>query len=170
MVEATDRGLLQSVVTNPLFALVSDIQHNKSTFTGREIWSKEGTDTVEEKTWKCTEYIWKALVPSMSFKGIYWDKMYRAATGKTMYGKKELIPETIAHTVFGIRLQALDEGLTLRRKMYDTQSKLRELQGKMITLIRKQSNKEITPQEANELRTQYLMQIKDLIKEDIKGK
>ena len=168
MVEATDRGLLQSTVTNPLFALVSDIQHNKSTFSSREIWKE--TDTTEEKTWKATEYIWKALVPSMSFKGIYWDKMYRAATGKTSYGKKELVPETIAHTIFGIRLQSLDEGLALRRKTYDTQSKLRELQGKMITLIRKQSDKEIAPQEANELRTQYMKQIQDLIDKDIKGK
>jgi len=168
MVEASDRGLLQSAVNNPLFALVSDIQHNKSTFTGREIWKE--TDTTEEKTWKSAEYIWKALVPSMSFKGIYWDKMYRAATGKTMYGKKELVPETIAHTIFGIRLQSLDENLALRRKMYDVQNKLRELQGKMMTLIRKQGDKEITPQEANELRTQYMKQIQDLIDKDIKGK
>lgn len=167
MVDASDRGLLQTTVTNPLFALVSDIQHNKSTFTGREIWKE--TDTTEEKTWKSTEYIWKALVPSMSFKGIYWDKMYRAATGKTMYGKKELIPETIAHTIFGIRLQSLDKNLALRRKMYGVQSKLRELQGKMMTLIRKQNDKEITPQEANELRTQYMQQIQNLINKDIKG-
>ena len=35
MVDVTDRGLINTLVSNPLFILVSDIQHNKSSFTGR---------------------------------------------------------------------------------------------------------------------------------------
>jgi len=163
MTEVTDRGLTNVLVSNPLFTLISDINHNKSSFTGKEIWKE--TDTTEEKTWKSTEYIWQGLVPSLSYKGIYWDKLYRAATGQTRYGKKELIPETVAHTIFGLRTQALDMNIAQRKKIYDTQSKLRELQGKMIDVISKQSRKEINPIEAQKLKQQYLKQTQDLMEE-----
>lgn len=162
MTEVTDRGITNVLVSNPLFVLVSDVNHNQSSFTGKQIW--KDTDTTEEKAWKSTEYVWQGLVPSLSYKGIYWDKLYRAATGETKYGKKEMIPEAVAHTVFGLRTQALDLNIAQRRQVYDQQSQLRELQNKMRDLLIRQTYGEVTPEESYQLRQQYLNQMMDVVK------
>jgi len=157
--DANERGLLKIGITNPLFQLTADISRNKSGWTDREIY--KNTDTTEEKTFKCMKYIWQGLVPSLAYKGIYWDKLEEAATGKkTRLGKEQPLPEAIAHTVFGLRTQAIDITMQRRFNMYKTQKNLSELQGKMIGLIQEHKYGRITREEFVEKRQQYINQMR----------
>lgn len=161
--DTQERGVLKSVVTNPLYQLVSDISHNKSGWTERPIWKE--TDLPEEKWAKQVEYIWYNLVPSLAYKGIYWDKILDAATGKpSKYGKIRPLPETIAHTIFGLRTQPID---IKRQKLFgafEKRDQLQELNKKMTDIIRRQKAGNISKEEYNKKRQQYLQQIKDLFK------
>jgi hypothetical protein len=162
--EMSERGLLKTGITNPIFQLVADISRNKSGWTNREIYKE--TDTTSEKAVKSMQYIWQSLVPSLAYKGIYWDKIYNAATGKpSKTGKIPSIPETLAHTIFGLRTQAIDLELQKRLKAYESRTKMQEIRGKMIDIMQRRASGNITDEEFLRLRTQYLEQAKTMAKE-----
>lgn len=157
--DAEERGLLKTGITNPLFQLTADISRNKSGWTDKEIY--KGTDTTKEKTFKAMKYIWQSLTPSLAYKGIYWDKLEEAATGKkTKMGKVQPLPEAIAHTIFGLRTQAIDVKTQRRFNMYKVQKNLSELQGKMINLINERKYGRITEEEFISTRQQYINQMR----------
>ena len=153
--EAEQRGLLKSAVTNPLATLTFDIMNNKSSWTGRKIWD----DAIPEDKWtpayrkeqnvKKMLYIWQALAPNLMYKGIYWDKIVGAATGKKQRGKDMLLPEAIAHTIFGARTQALDPDEALRWKLYQATEGFDELRGNMVKILMQRSNGDIEEEEFN---------------------
>ncbi|KKM75685.1 hypothetical protein LCGC14_1387740 [marine sediment metagenome] len=151
--EAEQRGLLKSVVTNPLAQIIFEIKENKSSWTGRKIWD----DAIPEDKWtpayrkeqnlKKMLYVWQALSPSLAYKGIYWDKIVGAATGKKARGKDILLPEAIAHTIFGVRTQAVDTVESRRWKLLNAAKGFDELRGNMVRILMQQSNGDITVEE-----------------------
>jgi len=150
--------------------MVGDIQRNKSSWTGREIWRE--TDTTEEKTWAMTQYVWQNLTPGLAPKGVYWDKLSEAATGKpSKIGKVRPVPETIAHTIFGLRTQPIDVKEQKKWRLLDKQRQLKEFYGKMADITQRKRAGNITQEEYDKKKTQYLEQIKKLLVEgkDVAG-
>lgn len=160
--DAQDRGLLSATITNPLFQTVADITRNKSGWSGREIY--EETDTPEEKTFKQMLHVWQTAMPSLMYKGIYWDKMYESATGKpSKMGKIRPLAPTIAHTIFGLRTQAIDIEQQQRFNIAAKRAKVEELEKKMADIVVRFSNDNITEEEYEEKREQYFKQIQDIL-------
>jgi hypothetical protein len=151
--EAEQRGLLKSTVTNPLLTLTFDIMNNKSSWTGRKIYDdaipvdKQTPAYRKEQNFKKMLYVWQALSPSLMYKGIYWDKLYGAATGKKLRGKDMLLPEAIAHTIFGVRTQAFDEDEARRWQLLRMAEGFDELRGNMLKILTQRSNGDINEQE-----------------------
>lgn len=151
--EAEQRGLMKSAITNPLVQITYEIMQNKSSWTGRKIYDdaipvdKQTPAYRKEQNFKKMLYVWQALSPSLAYKGIYWDKLYGAATGKKIRGKDMLLPETIAHTIFGVRTQALDVSEARRWKMLRMAKGFDELRGNMVKVLMQKANGDITEQE-----------------------
>ena len=151
--EAEQRGLMKSTITNPLSQLVYDVMANKSSWTGREIFDdaippdKQTPAYRREQNFKKMLYVWQALAPSIAYKGIYWDKLYGAATGKKERGKDMLLPEAIAHTIFGVRTQALDVDEARRWKLLRMAEGFDELRGNMVKILMQRANGDITEKE-----------------------
>lgn len=151
--EAEQRGLMKSTITNPLSQIVYEIMINKSSWTGRKIYDdaipvdKQTPAYRKEQNFKKMLYVWQALSPSISYKGIYWDKLYGAATGKKIRGKDMLLPEAIAHTIFGVRTQALDIDEARRWKLLEMAEGFNELRGSMVRILMQRSNGDITEKE-----------------------
>jgi hypothetical protein len=159
--EVGERGVLKSVVTNPLVNMVGDIKRNKTSFTEREIWKE--TDTRKEKFFKGMKYVWQNLMPALTPKGLYWDKLEEAATGKpSVIGKKRPLPETIAHTVFGLRTQPIDVKRQKGYKYYERQKAVEELSKKLNTLGRERKVGRISEKEFIKKRNQYKKQLQEL--------
>ena len=151
--EAEQRGLMKSAITNPLVQITYEIMQNKSSWTGRKIYDdaipvdKQTPAYRKEQNFKKMLYVWQALSPSLAYKGIYWDKLYGAATGKKIRGKDMLLPESIAHTIFGVRTQALDVSEARRWKMLRMAKGFDELRGNMVKVLMQKANGDITEQE-----------------------
>ncbi len=162
--ELQSRGALDVFVTNPIIQVVGDIQRNKSSFTDREIWKE--TDTDQEKFLKKLEYFWMTATPSLAPKGLYWDKLEAAITKTpSKYGKVPPLKETIAHTIFGARTQPID---VKQQKIYKVRSvdrKRRELEAKLRDIAIRRKNKNITPEEYDDKKQQYLEQLRGLKEE-----
>lgn len=162
--DAQDRGLLAATATNPLFQIVADITRNKSGWSGREIYKE--TDTDKEKTFKMMLHLWETAVPSLAYKGIYWDKIYESATGKpSKMGKARPLGPTIAHTVFGLRTQAIDVEDQELFRLQEKQRKIHELEAKIRDIVIRENRGNIDEEEYTRKRDQYFNQIKELLKE-----
>ena len=163
--EAEQRGLLKSVVTNPLAQIVFEIKENRSSWTGRKIYDdaipvdKQTPAYRKEQNLKKMLYVWQALVPSLVYKGIYWDKIYGAATGKKQRGKDMLLPETIQHTIFGVRTQAIDPVESRRWSLLRAAEGFDELRGNMTRVLMQLSNGDITEKEFDKKWTIYTDQL-----------
>lgn len=163
--DAQERGILKVGITNPLFQLVADIRANKSGWTGRAIYDdailpeKQTEEYRGEQNLKKMLYVWQGLVPSLAYKGIYWDKLYAAATGKKIRGKDMLLPETIAHTLFGLRTQAIDPQEERRWNLLRMMKGFDELRGNMLRVTMQRSNGDIDEEEYNEKMNIYLDQL-----------
>lgn len=163
--EANERGLLKAGITNPLFQLVSDIRANKSGWTDQKIYDdeipveKQTPAYRKEQNLKKMLYIWQGLVPSLAYKGIYWDKLYGAATGKKARGKDMLLPETIAHTLFGIRTQAVDPAENQRWRLMEMMDGFDELRGNMYRIAVQRSRGDITEDEYDTKQKVYMDQM-----------
>lgn len=158
--EIQTRGALDVFVSNPLIQIVADIQRNKNSFTDRPIWMQ--TDTPREKMAKKFEYVWQTIAPSLTPKGLYWDKLYEAATGKTYYGKKRPLPETIAHTVLGLRTQAIDVPLQKRFRQTEFNKQRMELIKKLRRNAQKHSLGDTSDAEYTKRQNQYIQQLVEL--------
>jgi hypothetical protein len=151
--EAEQRGLMKSAITNPLVQITYEIMQNKSSWTGRKIYDdaipvdKQTPAYRKEQNFKKMLYVWQALSPSIAYKGIYWDKLYGAATGKKIRGKDMLLPEAIAHTIFGVRTQALDVSEARRWKLLRMAKGFDELRGNMVKVLMQKANGDITEKE-----------------------
>ena len=151
--EAEQRGLMKSTVTNPLVQITYEIMLNKSSWTGRKIYDdaipvdKQTPAYRREQNFKKMLYVWQALSPSIAYKGIYWDKLYGAATGKKVRGKDMLLPEAIAHTIFGVRTQALDVDEARRWSLLRAAKGFDELRGNMVRILMQKANGDITEKE-----------------------
>jgi len=161
--EAQERGVMESVITNPLIQIVGDVMRNKSSWSDREIWKE--TDTPEEMGYKKLEYVWRNLMPSLTPKGLYWDKLHDAVTGTpSKYGKKVPLPETIAHTVFGMRTQGIDVKEQKKFRVFDKQRQVEELSGKIKDITLRKSSGNMSQKEYDRLKEQYKNQITEILK------
>jgi hypothetical protein len=163
--DAQDNKLLGDVITNPLVQITADIARNKSGWSGREIWND--TDTTEEQNFKKMLYVWQAAVPSLMYKGIYWDKLYNAATGRpSKMGEIQPLAPAIAHTIFGLRTQAIDVEQQKLFRMIEKQKSVQELEGKIRDIVIREANGNIDEEEYTKKRDQYIQQIQGLLSED----
>jgi hypothetical protein len=166
--EANERGLLKVGITNPLFQLVADIRANKSGWTDRKIYDdaippeKQTEAYRREQNLKKMLYVWQGLVPSLAYKGIYWDKLYGAATGKKSRGKDMLLPEAIAHTLFGARTQAIDPQEQRRWRLLELNEEYQELRGNMLKVLMQNNNGDITKEEFEKKWDTYIEQMQKL--------
>ncbi|MBN2591591.1 MAG: hypothetical protein JXA96_17125 [Sedimentisphaerales bacterium] len=163
--EADQRGLLKTTITNPLTQIVYDIKDNKSSWTGRQIYDdaippdKQTPEYRREQNFKKMLYVWQALAPNLIYKGVYWDKLYGAATGKKERGKDMLLPETIAHTIFGLRTQAVDVEENRRWKMLRMADGFDDLRGNIMKIVMQRSNGDITEEEFEKKYNVYIEQL-----------
>jgi len=163
--EAEQRGLMKSTITNPLVQITQEIMLNKSSWTGKKIYDdaipvdKQTPAYRKEQNLKKMLYVWQALAPSLMYKGIYWDKLYGAATGKKERGKDMLLPEAIAHTIFGVRTQALDVDEARRWKLLRMAEGFDELRGNMVKILMQRANGDITEKEFDKKWTIYTDQL-----------
>ena len=165
---AQDRGLLGSIVTNPAVQVTADIMRNKSGFSGREIWKE--TDTPKEQTFKKMIHFWQTAVPSLMYKGIYWDKMYNGVTGKpSKMGEIAPVAPMVAHTLFGLRTQAVDPEQQAIYRQYEKMSQAQELEKKIADISIRETNGNITEEEYDQKREQYMEQIQSLFNEKEEG-
>ena len=139
------RGVLNTVISNPLVQIVGDIQRNKSSWNDRSIFN-EKTDTRREQFAKKVLYAWQSLSPALfpdlipgekfSSGGVYWGRLYDALSGTPRlqggHLKKQPLPETVAHVIGGLRTQAVDEKLALRGKALDWNEATREISAQMM--------------------------------------
>jgi len=160
--DVQDRGLAGAVITNPLFQTVADITRNKSGWSGWEIYDE--TDTPEEKTFKQMLHVWQTAVPSLMYRGIYWDKLYESATGKpSKMGKVRPIGPAIAHTIFGLRAQPIDVTQQQQFRLMEKRKQVEELEGKIRDIIIREASGNIDEKEYNQKRDQYQKQIETIL-------
>lgn len=166
------RGALNVIISNPMLQVVGDIQRNKDSFAGRKIW--EDTDTEEEKFTKKVLHFWQSAAPLPPWfpGGRYYDKIYEAVTGKPskkwdiLLEKKPSLPETLLHTLGGLRLAPVDVGKQAMFYWQDKQQKIIELEKKISDSFIQQSAGNISQEQLRELREQYMQQMVDLVSED----
>ena len=163
--EANERGILKAGITNPIFQLISDIRSNKSGWTNQKIYDdaipveKQTPAYRKEQNLKKMLYVWQGLVPSLAYKGIYWDKLVGAATGRKTRGKDMLLPETIAHTLFGMRTQAVDPDEQRRWRLMEMMDGFDELRGNMYRVAMQRSRGDITEEEYQKKWNVYMDQM-----------
>ncbi|MHC4620953.1 MAG: hypothetical protein ACYTEQ_24675 [Planctomycetota bacterium] len=171
MNEVAQRSPLGVVWSNPLVQLAGDVQRNKSSFTGRPIWNEAPVDSPREQWAKGATYAWQAMVPSLAPKGLYWDKLYDAATG-TGKGlgqkgdvKRRLLPETVAHTLFGLRTEAVDPNMAKLYQGKDFNRITGQMAGKLFKLRRDMELGRITQEEFDRESTKLVNRVRDYVKE-----
>ena len=173
--DAQERGLLKIGITNPIFQIAADFSRNKSGWTEREIWKE--TDTFQERTAKKMKYFWGTLMPSLAPKGLYWDRLMDVATGKPSKakpgypeGKKRLPIETIAHTLLGLRTQAIDPQEQRRWRLLEKRGQIKELRSKMVDITLRRKSGNITEEEYQKKRKQYIEQVKKVLRKSTREK
>ncbi len=172
--ETTNAGSI--LMSNPLVRIPAELAANKSIWSGRKIFDDEippKDQTVEysrEQTAKKLKYFWGTLAPSLAPKGLYWDRLIDAATGrppKTLTGapQEQLLPETVAHTIFGLRTQPINVKEQKMFRLWDKQRQIQEAQKniKNIELRRKSGNIEQAEYESK--KAIYIEQIEKIVKE-----
>jgi len=161
MAEIQERGPLDVFVSNPLIQIVADLKRNVDSFTDRPIWKE--TDTPKEKAFKKMQHFWRIAMPSWTPKGLYWKKLEDAALGRpSKYGKEPSVGRTIAHTIFGLRTQAVDPNLMAQWKIRGESAKIRELKAKLRDIAIRKEAGNITEEEFDKRRKQYIKQIQDI--------
>lgn len=160
--ELQERGPLDVFVANPLVQAVGDLKRNRDAFTGREIWQE--TDTDAEKFYKRVEHIWRIASPSLAPKGLYWDKLYESATGKPDVRPRPF-PETVAHTILGLRTQAIDEEEQYTRFLREKRDNIEELEGKLIRIEFEFSDGKISESEYKKRQKRAYQQIDKVLEE-----
>ncbi len=171
--ETTNVGNI--LLSNPIVRIPAEIATNKSVWSGRKIYDDEippGEQTPEykrEQTVKKMKYFWGTLMPSLAPKGLYWDRMFEAAKGtpiKTVTGKpkKRLLPETLAHTLLGLRTQAIDVEDQKYYRLWDKQRQIKEVQSKMKDIEMRKHVGNISEDEYQKRREIYIEQMENVIK------
>lgn len=137
--ELKTRGPLDIIMANPFIQTIEDLMHNKSSFTDRTIWEETdenviitypGGAKVSLADIKKVSYVWDAMMPGLAPGGSYSNKLIDAFNSKqNKYGKQSLKKEAIAHTVFGLRTQAVDPELQSIFAIKDKQKAIAELVG-----------------------------------------
>jgi len=172
--ESTNVGSV--LMSNPLVRIPAELAANKSIWSGRKIYDDEippDEQTVEyrrEQTAKKMKYFWGTLAPSLAPKGLYWDRLIDAATGKppkTLTGapKEQLLPETIAHTVFGLRTQPVNVKEQKMFRLWDKQRQIQEVQKKVKDIEMRRRSGNIDQGEYEQQKDIYIKQMQKIIKE-----
>ncbi len=172
--ESTNVGSI--LMSNPMVRIPAELAANKSIWSGRKIYDDEippDEQTVEyrrEQNAKKLKYFWGTIAPSLAPKGLYWDRLIDAATGrppKTLTGapKEQLLPETLAHTIFGLRTQPINVKEQKMFRLWDKQRQIQEVQKsiKDIELRRRAGN--IEQGEYEQQKDIYIKQMQKIIKE-----
>lgn len=132
--------------SNPIFSIPADIQRNVSAFTQKPIWLE--TDTDQEKSIKVSDYIYKAIMPSLApeipFTGIRggysWDKLVSSLTQKPDYfGRIKSLPSTFLDIGLGIKAQPFDIGQEVGFRSMEQQKKSDEIKANIRKIGRDQS-------------------------------
>jgi len=167
--EIQERGTLDVFVSNPLLQIVGDLKRNKDSFKDREIyndtisWDEMTPEYKREQRYKIYEYTWRVLAPSLAPKGLYWDKLHDAATGvPTKQGKEIPLPETIAHTIFGLRTQPIDPQMQQAWNAYGLQDKFQALTKALIDIAIRRGQGNITEEEYESRQRIYIDQLQKL--------
>ena len=79
-------------------------------------------------------------------------------------GKKTLIPETIAHTVLGLRTQAIDVKEQKKWRLIGKQGQLKEMRSKAYDIIIRKNAGNITDEEFQAKKKQYMKQMQEIRK------
>lgn len=172
--EIQERGVLDFFVSNPALQIFGDLKRNKDSFTDRPIWddsipeSKWTPDYRREQNAKKWEHCWRVLSPSLTpGVGLYWDKLQDAATGKpSKAGKKRLLPETIAHTIFGLRTQAIDPEMQRVWNSYGLNKQVQSLNKALIDIAIRRGRGNITEEEYERRQRIYTEQLQKLFELD----
>lgn len=171
--ETTNVGSI--LLSNPIVRIPAEIATNKSVWSGRKIYDdaippeEQTPEYRREQTAKKMKYFWGTLVPSLAPKGLYWDRMIEAATGKpikTVTGEKKrrLLPETLAHTLLGLRTQPIDIEDQKYYRLWDKQRQIREIQSNMSDIEMRKKVGNITEDEYQRRREIYIKQMENVVK------
>jgi hypothetical protein len=167
MAEMNQRGPLDVALSNPLYTLLADLQRNKSSFKDKPIyddsipWEDMTPEYRREQYFKIFKYGWQMAAPSLAPEGLYWDKIEQAARGQRP------IPETLAHTVFGLRTQAIDPKET---KMWHYKGKAKQtgnLSSQLWGLSLKKARGKISDEEYEKQRKMLIDQTKHLTEQQL---
>lgn len=170
--ETTNVGSI--LMSNPMVRIPAELATNKSIWSGRKIyddeipWGEMSPEYRREQTAKGMKYFWGTIAPSLAPKGLYWDRMIEAATGKplkttTGKEKKRLLPETIAHTLLGLRTQPIDVEDQKLYRLWDKGRQIREIQSSMNDIEMRKKTGNITSDEYQQRREIYIKQMEDVI-------
>lgn len=171
--ETTNVGSI--LLSNPIVRIPAELAANKSIWNGKKIyndeipWSEMTPEYRREQIAKGMKYFWGTLAPSLAPEGLYWDRMIEAAKGtpiKTVTGKpkKRLLPETIAHTLLGLRTQAIDPKAQKYYGLWEKQRQIREVQSDMKNIEMRKRSGNITEDEYQEKREIYIKQMENIVK------
>ncbi len=172
--ETTNVGSI--LLSNPIVRIPAEIATNKSIWSGRKIYddsippNEQTPEYKAEQTAKKMKYFWGTLVPSLAPKGLYWDRMIDAATGrplKTMRKdkpKKRLLPETLAHTLLGLRTQPIDVKDQQYYRLWEKERQIREIKSNMKDIEIRKEVGNITDDEYQRRREIYIEQMENVVK------
>jgi hypothetical protein len=162
MAEMNQRGPLDVALSNPLYTFFADVQRNKNAFMDKPIyddsvpWEDMTPEYKREQYFKILKYFWKMAAPSLAPEGLYWDKLEQAAKGQRP------IPETLAHTVFGLRTQAIDPTESKMWYYKGVDKQIRLLNSQLYSLGAQLAKKRITQAEHDRQVKMITDQIKSL--------
>ncbi len=163
MAEMNQRGPLDVILSNPLYTLLSNIQTNYNTYTGKKIyddsipWEDMTPEYRREQNYKKLKFAWQLSSPPYYPGGIYWNKLDAA-----FRDKNKSIPKALAHTMAGFRTQAVDPEET---KMWYHKGKKKQmggLSGQLRSLGIKKALGKITAEEYEQQKKILIDQMKHL--------
>jgi len=163
------------LLSNPMVRIAAELATNKSVWSGRKIFDdaipleEQTKEYRREQTAKKMKYVWGTIAPSLAPKGLYWDRLIDAAKGrpkKTITGekKKMLLPQTIAHTIFGLRTQPIDVKEQEFYRATEVRRKIKEIRGKLMDIGLRKRSGNITNEEYTRREKIYLDQIESISK------
>lgn len=161
MAEMNQRGLIDVAVSHPLYTLLSNIQTNYNTFTGKKIyddsipWDEMTPGYKREQRYKIFKFGWQLAAPPYAPGGIYFDKLDEAFRKQTRSKLKALF-----HTGVGFRTTAVDpkEAEMWHYKGVDKQ--LKSLSGQLWGLSYKKAQDKITTEKYERKKKIILDQMK----------
>jgi hypothetical protein len=173
--DARQRGLMGSMVTNPLIQMYGDIQRNKNAFTGAKIYDDrippdEQTPAYRrEQRAKMAKYFWQGILPPLSPKGMYWERIEEALQGKDIVervgeeGKPRRLPQTLLHTTMGLKFQPIDLQVEHLRRLQEKQAQANEIAGNMAKATKEFNEGKITEEKLEEKMKVYEEQLQKVI-------